>query len=351
MKPAAQPRAPAVGGRATTALAEAIVDRFDRALRRALPTGDAFASSGRAPLLAAVQAHLTVGEPIEAMLPGFAFKHPNRAKSIGAMPDLAEHLSFEHLNRFAEQITAVYRPAGAETGWRTVILSDDRVWAALVGADPARARAYHHAVRRMPSARSPHIEWASLDDCLELVGPGEGALMERMARHWDSSAAMAALSDELDALSALEAAGRLHEASAHARDGLQIFARFTRLVLADRTWPAEMSPAERAAAQRAATLRLILRQRAFSNLVKRRWPETIRLSVHAATSGAFKYSIRLHDAGDPAILPYHGAAVLDADGQNPQMMFSADAEALPGGVERVMHSTEPQRPWCLRRLS
>jgi pyoverdine/dityrosine biosynthesis protein Dit1 len=71
-----------------------------------------------------VLGHVTRGESIKMLLPGFPFKSPNsRDKVLSNLPDLGEELALKHLNGLCENIKAVY-----EHGAEVHITSDGLVY-------------------------------------------------------------------------------------------------------------------------------------------------------------------------------------------------------------------------------
>ena len=69
-------------------------------------------------------------KPVTFVLPAFPGKSPNLAKVLGSLPDMAEYLALQFLQKLCDQIKAIYAP-GAEI----VLCSDGRVFSDVVGIE------------------------------------------------------------------------------------------------------------------------------------------------------------------------------------------------------------------------
>lgn len=76
-------------------------------------------------------------EEIVFVLPGFPAKSPNRQKTFGPLPDMAELIAMQRLHETCEHISEYYRP-----GARVVICSDGLVFGDLVKVSDAEVAAY-----------------------------------------------------------------------------------------------------------------------------------------------------------------------------------------------------------------
>lgn len=319
--------------------AESIAARFAAHVEAELlhrSAGDRFEAEGRARLEAAAARFVARGQTIELLLPGFPHKNPNRAKTLGPLPDLGETLALERLAEFARGCDAWYRvDGGAKPACRVTIFSDGRVWGDLLGVPMSDCVAYGEGLRAIPAV-APHVAFADLDAHAELL-PGDPSepVIARVERAWESPEAVEALDRALG-----------HTGDAPNPDRVRVFERFTRLIREDRPWAPERSEAEIMEVCRSAARRMMLRHAAFTGLLAQAYPEHIRLSVHASSNQGAKFSARLYPGIDRCVLPYHNVVVSEPDGSDFTLMPRADAEALPGGVEVVFNT---RRPWCLRR--
>ncbi|MCA9538783.1 MAG: L-tyrosine/L-tryptophan isonitrile synthase family protein [Myxococcales bacterium] len=307
---------------AIDAITDAFADRYD-AMLRLRPARDAFQSEGRARMRALIRPFVATNRPIEMVLPGFALKNPNRDKTLGPLPDRAEQAALGHLERFCEAISAVYHPIGHATGCRLTLVADGRVWGDLLGVDPARVAAYGAGLRAM-ARDSRHLCIVGLEALVD--PPTAAALDERHER--------------------LPVGAARHDSHlALAR------ARFRHLIDEDTRWPEALDEEERKAHADQLARDMLHRHEALGVALARRFPNHLRLSVHAGRDEGPKYSCRF-DAEPPPVgvtpvLPYHGVAVESADGTALEVLHADEARALPGGVTLI--STPEGHPWCLRR--
>ena len=89
--------------------------------------GPSPAAESHLPNLAKLQRFIDAGLPIHFILPAFPAKSPNRQKTLGALPDMADLEGLRMLNALAAKIRAVHAP-----GARVLICSDGRVFADVV---------------------------------------------------------------------------------------------------------------------------------------------------------------------------------------------------------------------------
>lgn len=297
-------------------------------LRRSGPE-DAYMQSGRAQLARQVTQFVEAGAPIELLLPGFAFKNPNRAKTLGPLPDLGETLALRKLAAFGAAVSEGYAP-----GCRVIVFSDARVWADLLGVGLADAQAYASALRAIEGL-APHVVFANLDAHLEHL-PGEGEVAERL-RTLSGAQPRARLEAELG----------LDGGPVRDDDRRRVYERFVALCDEDGSFDPRLDAAARRARCEASALSMMLRHAAFGRVLAAAYPGAIRLSVHAGRNAGGKYAVRLLPGADDAPLPYHGCMVLDPEGGHPRAMHVAAARALPGGVTLVRNAKG--HPWCLQQ--
>src|SRR5690242_379400 len=94
--------------------------------RRALPGErcvEAACADCLAPHLDRVRAFVAAGQPVHLILPAFPAKSPNPRNVLGTLPDMAERLALESLQRLCDRVRQVYAP-----GARLTICSDGRVF-------------------------------------------------------------------------------------------------------------------------------------------------------------------------------------------------------------------------------
>lgn len=115
--------------------------------------------------VACVEKFVAAGQPVRFVLPAFPGKSPNSAKVLGVLPDTAERLALEFLDRLTERIREVYAP-----GARILICSDGRVFSDAVGIPDPHITAYQRELQTMIEAL-PHrgLGLFNLDDVPELA--------------------------------------------------------------------------------------------------------------------------------------------------------------------------------------
>ncbi|MEN2418952.1 isocyanide synthase family protein [Streptomyces rimosus] len=250
--------------------------------------------------------------PIVLTLPGFPCKSPNPAKVIGHLPDEGERLALRFLDGLCARIGERYAP-----GARLVICSDGHIFSDLIGVPDPHVDAYNDALRAM--IRTAGLSHLSTFDLRDVYGdlPCD-AKREQVLRRYAPS---------LDALRA-----ETRDAAAHDGETLRLYRGITRFLFEDTTgFEGTRSALQRACRSRA--YGVIRRSRAWGALIAEHHPDAVRLSIHPQPRGAAKFGIRLLDAPDAWMTPWHACVLRQADG-GVRLLRAADAARLGRLVHR-----------------
>ncbi|MFH9420633.1 L-tyrosine/L-tryptophan isonitrile synthase family protein [Streptomyces sp. NPDC017529] len=250
-----------------------------------------------------LKALVAARRPILLTLPGFPCKSPNPAKVLGRLPDEGERLALRFLDRLCARIGELYAP-----GARLVICSDGHLFSDLIGVTDPDVDAYNDALRAM--IRTAGLSHLTTFDLRDVYGDLPSA-----AKRTQVDARYAPALDSLRAETRGAAAG----------DGetLRLYRGITRFLFEDTTG----FEGTRSALQRACRTRaygVIRRSRAWGALIADHHPDAIRLSIHPQPRGAEKFGIRLFDAPDAWMTPWHACVVRRPDG-SVRLMRAADA--------------------------
>ncbi|MGH3314057.1 MAG: L-tyrosine/L-tryptophan isonitrile synthase family protein, partial [Streptomyces sp.] len=251
-----------------------------------------------------IEAFVLANRPVRLVLPAFPGKSPNRAKVLGTLPDMAEELALGFLDSLTGRIRQLY-PPGAEI----VICSDGRVFSDAVRIPDDDITAYHRELRTMIAAL-PHraVSLFTLDEVPEFAGLG----------HDD----MRTVLTERHAVPLDELRGRVRQG-----EDVPLYRAITRFLFEDGNTPEYTG--SRAALQRDARTRayvVIQRSKAWGDFLARRFPGSVRLSIHPQPCSAAKLGIRLGESTGAWLTPWHGVAV-DTGGRL-VLMKRAEAEGL-----------------------
>lgn len=239
-----------------------------------------------------IRARIREGAPVSFLLPAFPGKSPNPRKVLGVLPDKAEELALEFLHDLCQRIKSCYRP-GAEI----VICSDGRVFSDVVGIREEDVTEYQRVMHRLCDRIGPDtLQLYHLDD----VYPDRGHDAMRAALVEAHGEDLAAIREQIGA-------------------GGEALARYrgvTRFLFEDADRPD--STASRTARQRESRRRayeVIQRSDAWGEMLRERFPDAVRLSIHPQACGAEKIGIGMLDSGgDSWLTPWHGTAV-EVDGR------------------------------------
>lgn len=242
------------------------------------------------------------GEPILFTLPGFPCKSPNPAKVLGHLPDEGERLSLTFLDRLCARIGEVHRP-----GATMLICSDGHVFGDLIRVPDAHIDAYGDELRAMIAReRLTHIRTFDLREVYGDLGYDE----KRALVHAAHAPGTETLRTEV----------RTDE------DTLRLYRGITRFLVEDTAgYTGTRSALQRECRSRA--YGVIARSRAWGDLIAEHRPRSVRLSIHPQRRGSAKFGLRLLDADDVWVTPWHSAVLRHADGSS-RLMRRAEAERL-----------------------
>ena len=243
------------------------------------------------------------GEPLELILPAFPAKSPNRTKTLGALPDLAEELALITLNDLCREIAALHPP-----GARLVICSDGRAFSDLVGVDDDDVSAYGEVIATsIERLGLEHLSVFRLED----VFPERD--FDRARAHLDAHYA-----------EPLEVVRR--RAAEHRQHG-QLLNGIHRFLFEDGV---ALEPGKSRTRVRKETrpraLRVVQRSNAWTRLIRECFPAALRLSIHPQDPHSEKIGVLLTRATDAWITPWHGVVVLEEDGYLLTKRSAAEAQ-------------------------
>ncbi|MFG2492459.1 L-tyrosine/L-tryptophan isonitrile synthase family protein [Streptomyces caniferus] len=272
--------------------------------RRTLDTGhtghgdfpDAFPAQ-----LRQLAAPVAAGEPLVLTLPGFPCKSPNPAKVLGHLPDEGERLALRFLDALCARIEAVHPP-----GARVVICSDGHVFSDLIRVPDRDIDAYADALRAM--IHDEGLTRLDVFDLREVYGRRLSHDAKRALVH----------AHHAPALETLRSLTRSDEPTRRLYQGI------TRFLFEDSaSFTGTRSALQRDCRRRA--YGVMQRSRAWGDLVGAHHPGAFRLSIHPQPRGSAKFGIRLLDAPDVWMTPWHSCVLEHRDGRR-ELLHRTDAE-------------------------
>lgn len=257
---------------------------------------------------------IAAGEPIHFVIPAFPAKSPNLRKVIGPLPDLAERLALDFLQSFCDDLGEFYPP-----GARLTICSDGHVFGDLVGVpDPAVSR-YREALDQLLAApRTDKVATYGLDDAF---GQQE---YPRLRELLETDYAMS--TDELRYWV------RRDPQWLSLFNGIHRFMLEDQLVL--RPW---LSRNKLRLESKDLAYQVIRRSNAWGAVVREKFPDAVRLSIHPQTAHSAKIGFHLVRTTDNWLTPWHSVA-LDSGGSF-TLVKRAEAERL--GASLIWRGDRP----------
>lgn len=273
------------------ATARKILDKVFR-FRRLLSDSEVDARTDNplryAPHLERLRGLIHRNQPVHFVLPAFPAKSPNRAKTLGQLPDMGERLSLEFLERLCEEIESDY-PGGAYI----TICSDGRVFSDLVGVSDDDVSRYRDGLRRIcQSIAAVHLRLFNLEDVYD-------------TKHYD------VMREEL-LIGYARSVRTIREESLTSPTARALFNGIHRFMFED-LQEARPELSRNQCRERAKTLayRVIQRSNAWSALVAEQFPSALRLSIHPQPDVSEKIGIMLLQADDPWVTPWHSVALYE----------------------------------------
>lgn len=258
-------------------------------------------------------------KPVTFVLPAFPGKSPNSEKVLGALPDYAEQLSLNFLGNLCQRIKKYY-----SHGIKIILCSDGRVFSDVVGMKESNVTAYQIELNRLIKEMSlSDISTFNLDDFFE-----ELSFVQMRVE------LMMCYGNSLDFLKHKIRNGANASAGPDEQEANRMYCGITRFLFEDSMYSGQTKSRTTVQKEsRSKAYEVIRRSNAWSELIKERFPEAVRLSIHPQNCGAKKLGIRLVGNED-WMTPWHGVAVETKDGF--VLLKRSEAEAL--GAELIYSS-------------
>jgi pyoverdine/dityrosine biosynthesis protein Dit1 len=243
------------------------------------------------PHVDAIQWVVARGEPITMILPAFPGKSPNRRKTLGVLPDLAEKHALANLAGLCARLGEIYAP-----GAKLVICSDGYCFSDVVNISDREVKQYLDSLKAYATQHFDGVfgffdlrdEFRYLDDLTSkreelLIGYGDS--IEHIKRQCADDPAMGAM-----------------------------YRGITRFLYEDAVGTERFCTLSNTAVQkmsRSNSYRVIQRSNAWSRLLERTFPNSLRLSIHPQFRVSKKIGIRLVECEDVWLTPWHSVAVCE----------------------------------------
>lgn len=220
------------------------------------------------------------------LLPAFPAKSSNRNKTESAEPDLGEYLGLSAINEMCATISRVYSP-GAEV----MICSDGRVFNDLVMVSDEDLKLYSRRIREIIEAEGmTHLRTYSLDDCHDILDAKQ--IREDLVEKYGPTI------DDIRQQAKEDPSVRLMLNGIH---------RFMKDDLCFH-FP-ELSKNQMMLRTKKLTYQVVQRSRSWDALLKTRFPDDLRLSIHPYPITHRKYGIKLVSSSDKWATPWHNVTI------------------------------------------
>lgn len=228
--------------------------------------------------------------PISFVMLGFPMKSKNdRDKVLGTLPDMAEQVAFENFAKFNQLIQFLYPP-----GINMTIVSDGFIFNDVLDIEDKVVEQYEEMSKDM--SRIAPMTWFDMTNFYD-KNQSKATIRTKIIEQFGISP------EELQRRILFDANVN------YLYNGMTIFMKEEQ---ATKEFP---SGNQRQKAAKILTKEMMLRNEAYSGLVKKEFNQHIRLSMHPSINDGAKYSFQLipSKAGKAWASPWHCALLLEND--------------------------------------
>lgn len=246
-----------------------------------------------APHINILMKRIAHNEKIQMLLPAFPGKSPNKEKTLGTLPDLAEKMALKNLSGLCDRIQGIY-PPGAEV----VICSDGYCFSEVVEISDEEIGQYLHSLKTYCDIHYPeHFGFYDLDDHFDYIKDIPTKRDELLVFFGDS---IEAIKNNRDTQTAVH----------------DMYIGITKFLFDDMCGMDKYKGCSKNFIQKRArtnAYRVIQRSNAWSNLIEKQFPDSIRLSIHPQRRSSIKIGINLLKSNDIWLTPWHAVALKRGD--------------------------------------
>lgn len=239
----------------------------------------------KAPLFKRISQMISESKELIFLLPAFPAKSPSPAKTSGRLPDLGEVVALKGLQDLCEKISSLYTP-----GARIIICSDGRVFSEVVKVSDEEINLYQNGVQEI--LKKYDLNKLSIF-CLDDIYPGTGNeqrefLLGTYAKSLEEVRNLVLLENEYKKLF----------------NGLHKFLLEDELVL-----NTDISKNKANQETKVRAYELLRRSDAWSQLLQKKFPDALRLSIHPYDIEHEKFGIKLINSSSKWATPWHNVMV------------------------------------------
>lgn len=273
---------------------------------------DQYEAVGKSILGDKISSFVTQNKPIEFVLLGYPMKSPNtRDKTIGILPDMAEQASFENFKNFNDQIKTVY-----EQGVKIKIVSDGYVFSDVLEVSNSTVAQYAEVAHDM--AKDAPLEFYDLTNFYD-KNLSLNTMRDKVMGQYGINEV------ELEKRILLDAdVNYLYKGMIH----------FMEQELAIKTFPSRNQLNK---AAKIITRKMMMRNEAYSGLIREEFKSDIRLSMHPSVNNGTKYSFQLIHSDKAWTSPWHCALLID----NGEFVTIHRKDAEAAGYELINKDGRP----------
>ncbi len=226
---------------------------------------------------------------LNLILPGFPAKSPNRRKTLGPLPDLADKQALCNLNDLCNEIKKVYAP-----GAKVTICSDGRVFADLVRIPDIDVTNYATNLKEFANCSfDSGFDFFNLDHLYPEITDFD-VLREELLIGFG------------------ESIYQLRRRCQDEKEAKAMYLGITRFIFEDYCGLEYFKNESRTSIQkisRSISYRVIQRSNAWTRMLEKSFPDAIRLSIHPQYRVSNKIGIRLVESDDCWLTPWHSVAI------------------------------------------
>jgi pyoverdine/dityrosine biosynthesis protein Dit1 len=241
------------------------------------------------PILKNIKKLIAQNKPLIFILPAFPAKSSNRNKTEGPLPDLGEVIALANLNKLCSKIEDIYTP-----GAQVLICSDGRVFNDLVFVTENDLLAYDKKIREIIiEFQFSHLSTYNLDAYVEELGDSQ---LKRTTLNLQNLL----LEKYGPTLESIKNQVKICEETKKLFNGIHRFIKEDLTFVNNRISKNQLNLQAKEVAYQ-----VIQRSRAWDQLLEKKFPETLRLSIHPYPITHRKFGIKLLESENRWATPWH----------------------------------------------
>ena len=349
-------------------ICQEVIRIFTESLLYHHPTHDKFEQIGKEKMIEKIKYWMNENEPLKFCLPAFPAKSPNTSSKVfGIFPDYGEYLALKSLYNFACKISQIY-----DKGCVILLISDGRVYNDLVTVSKENVSKYHNCIQSIIDKNNwnKHIQITNLSQLIQDQNnelepkPNEDDYNYNNTNHEvNQLATKLVLKYGIKRVDEKELLLHIKKLISDDNNMKQLYGSLSYFLEYDlapwnksdllRNKHIDSITGIRKLCKKIA-IKMICRSIAYTNLIKHKYSNYIRLSIHGHDTSNGKYGICFYKQEfgiNTCITPWHNVVCQMLDGRvllmKKQIVYYINNINQIGNYKNVAHANQEKIPFAI----